>query len=325
MALIIEKTQINNFLEDLKRKIEVFDIRKDTLPPKQYFFPPKEEIFSYNKKTKRVSVPKPKKKALLFGLNLDDLEAMTQLDEVMRKPKTDNFYFQRKNRTLRIGLTDVSIKSAPPGGDLIFEKINSREYQVLVWTPQGKKIARQYNKFFKKTCIERSRSVKNPKIKNYPDESRPMKKLKELLLDSEFLADAISWSWKNDSKIWDELAEICLGCGICSYVCPLCYCFSTEDRAKIDGKECVRYRQWDACTLPEFSKISGGHNFHKTLKERYYNWFHHKFVRGYKEYGKSLCVACGRCQKYCPAGINIETWIVKIIKDYEKHLLTPRS
>ena len=316
MALVLEKKQINNFLEDLKRKFEVFDVRNDILPPKQYSFPPREEIFNYDKKTGRVSVLKPKKKVLLFGLNLDDLEAMTQLDGVMKKPKTDNFYFQRKNKEMRIGLTDVSIKGAPPGGDLILEKINSRQYRVLAWTPQGEKIAGQ-NKFFKK--------IKNPKIKNYPDRSRPMKKLKELLLDSEFLADAMTWSWKNDSKIWEELAEICLGCGICAYVCPLCYCFSVEDRAKIDGKECVRYRQWDACTLPEFARISGGHNFHKTLKERYYNWFYHKFVRGYKEYGKSLCVACGRCQKYCPAGINIETWITKIIKNYEKYLLTPKS
>jgi predicted aldo/keto reductase-like oxidoreductase len=68
--------------------------------------------------------------------------------------------------------------------------------------------------------------------------------------------------------------------------------------------------------LPEFAKISGGHNFHPTLKERYYNWYYHKFVRAYKEYGKSQCVACGQCQKQCPARIDIEKVLIKICKTY---------
>lgn len=144
-----------------------------------------------------------------------------------------------------------------------------------------------------------------------------MPELKKLLIDAELLHDAVKWSWKNYSEIWEDLSKRCLSCGICTYVCPLCYCFSVDDSSSLDEQSCSRCRYWTACTLPEFAKVSGGHNFHKTLKERYYNWFYHKFVRGYNEYGKSLCVACGRCQKYCPAKIDIEIELVKIVEKYK--------
>ncbi len=315
MILILEKNKIKNFLEELKQKFEVFDVRENILPPKKYFFPPKEEIFGLEKKNNNISVVRaPKKNFVIFGLNPADLEAITQLDEIMKRPKQDFFYCQKREKATVIGLTDFSI-DAPAGGDMILEKINMAEYRVWILTDKGKKIAK--NKIFKK--------IENPKIKKYSQKSVPMKKLKELLLSPEFLSDAIDWSFKNDKEVWEELGKICIGCGICTYVCPLCYCFCVDDRVSIDGKSCARSRQWDACTLPDFAKVSGGHDFHPTIKERYFNWFYHKFVRGYREYGKSQCVACGRCKKYCPAKIDIETWITKIIKDYEKHLLTPKS
>jgi predicted aldo/keto reductase-like oxidoreductase len=70
--------------------------------------------------------------------------------------------------------------------------------------------------------------------------------------------------------------------------------------------------------LPRFAKIAGGHNFHPTVKERYYNWFYHKFVRAYREYGKAQCVACGNCKKNCPAGIKIGEVLKEIVGDYKK-------
>ena len=303
MALLIEKKQIKDWLGQLKEKFRVVDTRKAVLPAKEYFFPPREEIFNFDKKSQRLTVPGYQKNLLVFGLNLADLEAMTQLDEIMKKPQPDFFYFQKRKRATIVGLTDESIKVAP-GGDIILEKVNPRQYRLMVLTDQGRKISK--SKFFKE--------VKKPRIRRYPAKSTP---LKEMLLDSELLAEAVTWSWGH--KIWDELAKKCLGCGICTYLCPLCYCFSIEDRVSLDSTEGTRCRQWDACTLPGFAKIAGGHNFHRSIKERYYNWFYHKFVRAYKEYGKAQCVACGRCQKYCPAGIDIEKVLLEIVGDYKKH------
>ena len=164
-------------------------------------------------------------------------------------------------------------------------------------------------KFFENLNIKTT----NKKDKKAINDNSEMTELKKLLLDPELLKDAIEWSWDNYPKIWNDLGKKCLTCGICAYVCPLCHCFSIEDRISLSGKNCMQCRKWDACTLPNFSRIAGGYKFHKTTKERYYNWFYHKFVRGYYEFGESQCVACGRCKKYCPAGSNIEEIILNIL------------
>jgi len=303
MDLVIEKKQIKNWLAELKKESVVIDSKKSVLPIKQYFFPPQEDLFIFNKKTEKLKSPGYKKEIIIICYHLGQLEAMTQLDEIMEKPNPDFFYWRRREKSVLIGLIDESIEVAP-GGDLILEKINSKQYRALIVTEKGKKISK--NKFFKE--------INKPEIKKYlPEENI----FKEKLLDSELLADAVKWS--KDHKIWDELANKCLGCGICTYVCPLCHCFSIDDRVSLDDNECVRCRQWDACTLPEFAKIAGGHNFHKTIKERYYNWFYHKFVRAYQEYGKAQCVACGNCGRHCPAGIKIGDVLKEIVGDYKKY------
>lgn len=304
MVLVIEKKEIKNWLKELRKNFTVFDVLNDVLPPKRYFFPPKEETFCFDLKSQRLSSPGYNEQILLFGLNLPHLEAMTQLDEIMEKPQKDFYYWRRRKRSVLIGLTDNSVEVAP-GGDVVLEKINSKQYQVLVLTNKGKKIIK--SEFIKE--------INNPVIKKYPTKPNPVK---EMLLDPELLAEAVAWSVNH--KIWDELAKKCLGCGICTYVCPLCHCFSIEDGVALDNTECTRCRQWDACTLPNFSKIAGGHKFHPTIKERYYNWYYHKFVRAYKEYGKSQCVACGNCKNSCPAGIAPGRILMEIVEDYKKSL-----
>lgn len=305
MELVIEKKQIKDWLRELRKKDAVIDVRKSVLPPKKYFFPVREKIFVLDRKRGKLVSSEPKtKKMILFGLSLADLEAMTQLDEIMEKPQQDFFYWQKRKKTTLIGLSDEPI-GIPPGGDLILEKINQNQYRLFILTKKGRSVVK--SRFFKK--------IAKPRIIKYPTKEKSFKKL---LLDSEFLAEAVEWSWKGKPEIWEKLKRKCLGCGICTYVCPLCHCFLIEDKVSLDDNESSRCRQWDACTLPRFAQIAGGHNFHPTIKERYYNWYYHKFVRAYREYGKSQCVACGRCWNYCPAKIDIREVLSEIIEGYQK-------
>lgn len=128
-----------------------------------------------------------------------------------------------------------------------------------------------------------------------------------------------------NDKIWDNLAKICLGCGICSYVCPLCYCTSINDKIDLDNKQCPsscslckgsRNRLWDSCLLNHFSQVAGENNFRAKLRDRIYNWYHHKFVRFPQEYGSVGCVSCGRCIKYCPAKINYRKVLEEVLVKY---------
>jgi ferredoxin len=118
-----------------------------------------------------------------------------------------------------------------------------------------------------------------------------------------------------NSKVWKELGRTCLNCGICTYVCPLCYCFTMTDKISASGDSCQRCRRWDACTLASFSKISGGYNFRPEPQDRLYNWFYHKFVRAPKERGKIDCIGCHRCIDFCPVGINFYKVIQQLAKE----------
>jgi len=332
MMLVISDKNLEVFIEKLKEKFDFFDIRNDKLPFKKYFFPPVQEIFTNNlevrlpsgsRTSKFIQATKPPKKFVLFGLNLPQLEALTQLDEIMQKPNEDFFYFQNRKQSIVIGLVDAEI-DAMPSGDIIFQKIEEGKYKVWAENEKAKKIVKKYKEFFTEAISNQSsvdRQSNNLSLNtnilttNIPATQSWSQSMRKLLLDPEFLANAVEWS--NGHKIWDELAEKCLGCGICAYVCPLCHCFSIEDRIGLDDK-CSRCRKWDSCVLPSFSRIAGGHSFRPTIKERYYNWFYHKFVRAYRESGKSQCVGCGACKKNCPAGIDIQEILKTILEDYKK-------
>ncbi len=305
--LVIEEKDIEKFLENLKKKYITIDVRKDVLPPKKYFFPPEETTFVFNKKTGKISTPQKPKPFILFGLNLRKTESLIQLDEIMNTPKPDYYYFQKRNVSTIISIIEEKGHIPHTGIDLILEKIGAKKYKAHSLTSKGSLISR--NKFFKSDTTSKRASNKK---------SDTMPKLRKLLKDPEFLKDAVKWSWRNHKKIWEKLGKECLGCGICTYVCPICHCFSVEDACKLDGRTCTKTRKWTACTLPEFSKITGGHKFHQSIKERYYNWFYHKFVRAYEEFGRSQCVACGGCKKHCPASIDIENVLLEIIKNFKK-------
>jgi Pyruvate/2-oxoacid:ferredoxin oxidoreductase delta subunit len=324
MATVIEKGNIANLLDvlsinyrivaPLERNGEVsFTDRKDheswawnyrvtVLPPKQYFFPPEELLFTYA--GKRITTPAiSRKKLLIFGLNLRDLEAITQLDEIMSTPQPDHYYGRRRSGSILVGVTEEPV-NAPSSGDLILEKMDAERYRAIPLTEAGRKIV-ELNVFKKQAAFPRKAKV-NP----------VMKELTRLLLDPETLAKAVTWSWTEGRPVWEELGKRCLGCGICTYVCPICHCFTMENTVSLDGSLCSRRRHWDACTLPGFARLAGGGDHHPSQEMRYHNWYYHKFVRAYREYGKSQCVACGRCQAYCPAGIDMEKELLQIVKAY---------
>jgi formate hydrogenlyase subunit 6/NADH:ubiquinone oxidoreductase subunit I len=309
---IVKKSDKDIFLKRLKDEYGFFNAADVELPPKQYFFPPVETTFNVRLRDNLLSVPRVSEKFVLYGLSLADLEAITCLDLIMSTPEKDYYYFRRKERALLIGVTDEPFDlSAPPGGDIIFSSSSKDSHLAIAVTKKGKEALKKY--LPKSKAIPKGSSFHRPTKKN-----QIMPELKKLFMDTELLKDAVEWSWSSYPRLWKGLKEECLGCGICTYVCPICHCFSTEDAIELSGKCASRCRKWDACTLPGFAKISGGHDFHPTIKERYYNWYYHKFVRAYLEFGRAQCVGCGRCQTSCPARIDIEEVLVDIVKKFKK-------
>jgi sulfhydrogenase subunit beta (sulfur reductase) len=224
----------------------------------------------------------------------------------MSKPKKDHYYLEQRKKTIIIGIEhkptpehfDHLFEFDIEGGyDLFFNPIRDF-YLVSVGSKIGEKLA---------------------KLPFFEDSSWKIKRTKEKDKDIIFSPKTSKLIENSkDSKIWDEVASRCFGCGICSYVCPLCYCFETLDEISLgDNKKC-RYRRWDSCLLPEFFEISGGVNLKEKLRDRIYNWYYHKFVRMPEEYGHPGCVGCGRCIAQCPAKINFRNVLENLIKESKK-------
>lgn len=108
-----------------------------------------------------------------------------------------------------------------------------------------------------------------------------------------------------NQDFWQGIANNCFGCGACTTVCPLCYCFRQNYNDNLTDKKSESL-SWDSCFADDFFKISHEFDFKPKNVDRLYNWYHHKFVRSDKEIGKPLCVGCGRCIKACPAHLNIK-------------------
>jgi sulfhydrogenase subunit beta (sulfur reductase) len=107
-----------------------------------------------------------------------------------------------------------------------------------------------------------------------------------------------------DKEYWQEMVSQCLSCGICTYVCPTCYCFSITDEMKdLKGE---RMRSWDSCMFPHYTHEASGHNPRPTKFERYRNRLGHKFSYIPEKYdGLIGCCGCGRCIRSCPVSVDI--------------------
>jgi len=100
-----------------------------------------------------------------------------------------------------------------------------------------------------------------------------------------------------ESHNWREVAPACIGCGICTFVCPTCHCFDIQDE---DGK---RVRLWDYCTGADFTLMLA-HQPRPTQYRRYRQKVMHKYSYFPTRFGEILCVGCGRCINECPQNID---------------------
>lgn len=109
---------------------------------------------------------------------------------------------------------------------------------------------------------------------------------------------------QQENARWDDVAQRCLACGNCTFVCPTCFCSTVEDRISLDGRRAERWRKWDSCFGIEHSYLHGG-SVRPSIRARYRQWLTHKLATWIDQFGTSGCVGCGRCITWCPVGIDL--------------------
>jgi len=271
---------------------------------KNYLLPAQKTIFSTaNLQDRNSNRQKFIPKQVLFGVAVFDLRAMALLSQVFEKdpyfqdiisqtifigqspvPEENSFYEKYEENVLEHFKFDIFIESR---GD-------QKDFRIFTGSKRGQRLLNEfgYNDF---EHIEYAGAVPEEGLSDFHNKLREKTKL------------------SYGGKIWKSLGQRCLGCDKCAIVCPTCFCFKVFDENNIFNDSIKRIRQWDSCFNSEFSEIAGGAKFLKTIQDRIYNWYSHKFVRIPDEYNLPGCVGCGRCADVCPAGINIKDEIAKIM------------
>ncbi len=280
------------------------------VPPTEFFLARSEIIFEFNGENVDAGNTEnnAKKNRIIFGIRPCDVYALNLLDKVYNENFEDVNYREKREKTSMISFNCTSpgencfcesvISEDKVNADVILTDIGGKFY---VEAKQGK-LLMPYELFEECTGDDKKIKEKNRKeFKNKFSLSMNLKNLEKL--DSVF----------ND-KYWSKVARTCISCGVCTFLCPACYCFNVFDESKVTEQKGKRVKCRDSCQFPDFTLLAGGENPRKTKGDRLKQRIYHKFRYFPGKYGELQCTGCGRCISLCPVNINI----IHIIEDLDK-------
>ncbi|MDP2719964.1 MAG: 4Fe-4S dicluster domain-containing protein [Dehalococcoidia bacterium] len=287
-------------------KIEdiAFDFTNTALSPKSWFFPQTEtlsgEIAGNGHKT--LNPEALEKNAVLFGIRPCDARGLAVTDKVFLITPGDTSYIERRQRTTLVGVACLeeraecfctrmgSSPNSPADVDILLTE-DGDGYLVQVMTKKGQTLSAGAGQ-------QQSDKAVPPIVPTKPPARLPLK----------------SAGPSPDMDYWDQsIADRCIHCNICAFVCPTCYCFDTFDIEK-EGKV-ERLRSWYTCQSPNFERIEG-YMADAPKGVRMRHRFYHKLPLFPEQLGSgyAACTGCGRCVVSCPVNIDIR----EIMDDVEK-------
>ncbi|MDD4801470.1 MAG: 4Fe-4S dicluster domain-containing protein [Syntrophomonas sp.] len=278
--------------------------------PKNAVFPQTERIYGIASQGVEVNIDKTYEDTsanIIFGARGCDVKGIMAMDlAFLTKGYEDSLYKARRSANTIIAnacyepgpncfCNAMEVNCVEPAGaDVILHDVGDG-YGWEVKSDKGEAVTALL------ADILEEKEVKLPAIKPFiqnVDYSGVAEKLKDMF----------------DHPLWDKLAEPCVNCGMCTYVCPSCYCFDIQ--VKMWGEQGYRFRTWDSCMFEEYSREAGGGNPRGASKERFRQRFLHKLQFFKERYGTPLCTGCGRCMIVCPTDINIVR-IIDAVKEAE--------
>jgi sulfhydrogenase subunit beta (sulfur reductase) len=282
---------------------------------KSFFFPQTEVLFSFDLASKKIceadSDTEDEKVDILIGLRPCDAMAVDLLDQVFVRSGTKDAHYARRRQKTRIisfacsepAVTCFcnSVGCAPDsevGADVIFYDLEDR-YFIKAATGAGEELLNTAGTHLS-NASENDRAEKERVITDAKNK-----------LGHVFSVDSLDEKLANfDASFWNRICQSCLGCGVCTYLCPTCHCFDITDET--NGRQGRRIRTWDSCMYPLFTLHASGHNPRPTHKERMRQRIMHKFSYSTKQYGRRFCVGCGRCIMNCPVNLDLRTVVKEI-------------
>jgi len=282
------------------------------LPPKRMFFP-RSEVIATHGSDGMTATPLPEGRVVLFGIRPCDVLSLVYLDKVFLDEKyADPYYRSRRDNAVIISLACrqpaptcfcTSIKGSPAGkagADILAVDIGDVLLLESV-TATGEAFMAEYGKLLDKPSAEQVSS-------RQAQVAAADAKMARVSIDQA----TAKLRARFDAAAWDELTARCLGCGVCTFLCPTCHCFRLYDE-QVGGQN-RRVRAQDACAFPAFTLEASGHNPRTRQGMRMRHRMMHKFCYTAESFGEIFCVGCGRCIRSCPANLDIRETLTEVSK-----------
>lgn len=281
--------------------------RNTAVPPKAKFLPGMEKMFGFRKEEGSYVVEptdgEPPKQ-LLFGIHPCDARAIGIIDMVFKDAYDDKYYLSRRENTVLVGMactspydscfctslgfgpadaTDVDIMLIDIGDALLIEEVTEKGRGILAG---AKGVIEATEKDEKEAAAARESA--NAKVSRKIDTAEISRRLPLVF---------------NDREFWEEVSAKCVSCGICTFLCPTCYCFDINDEMLQDGSG-ARYRNWDCCSFAIYTRMPA-ENPREEKWRRVRQKVYHKYLFYPELFNVIACTGCGRCIRQCPVNWDI--------------------
>jgi ferredoxin len=334
-GLIVEKDQLPKLVSDLIGRYRVFaPVNRDgvtcfdevtsadefnltfqsKISSKEVLFPRCEILFTYELSNGNVELrenPVKDEKVVLFGLPPCEARGFALIDKTFASGEVQDIsYLKRRGNTIILGKSCehprstcfcTSVGGSPfgrEGLDLLLQDLG-RRYLLEATSEKGEKLVAEIQGYSEATQDDF-------------EEARRVEKVAEESIRTKLSLQGVEEKLGKmfDDPFWDVVYQKCVGCGVCTFLCPTCYCFDIVDESS--GSRGERIRVWDSCQFTFFTMQGSGENPRPTGKERMRQRVMHKFNYYPKTYGVIACVGCGRCVQECPVNLDIREILTKI-------------
>jgi ferredoxin len=280
--------------------------RNTVIPPKANFLLNMEKLFGFRKDGGSYKLETPAagdRQQLIFGIRPCDAKAIAIIDMVFKDAYEDKYYLSRRQNSLLIGLgclkpydscfctslgfgpaaaADVDVMLTDIGDSLIIEEVTDKGRELVAKTNDLEEAGKE--------DLNRAAEVKDSAARKVTRK-----------IDTKEIASRLPAAFEN-KEFWEKTAAKCVSCGICTFLCPTCYCFDINDEM-LRGNG-ARYRNWDSCSFPVYTRMPA-ENPREEKWRRVRQKVNHKYSFYPVLFDTIACTGCGRCIRLCPVNWDI--------------------
>ena len=282
----------------------IIDGSKAMMTPKDYLLPRHEVLVKIDTAGGSASIETPMpedKPRVMLGAWLPDAQAIQVLDRVfLDKGFVDPYYARRREKLAVVAVIPAEMRWSWFCGSLD---------DVETWKANVDAVMYDLgDKFYFEPTSEKGAALAALRQAQDAAESDTIAKnvLWEQFKSTGILPFAGKALYENlawEDPVWEEIAQKCIACGMCSFMCPSCSCFDMQDETR--GTCVERYRCRDTCQFEDFTLMGHGHNPRTTQIPRSRQRLMHKFMYQHQQFGVVGCTGCGRCVELCPVNVDI--------------------